>query len=270
MMRSSSLRTSPDIWKTALTPQAAALQGASEIGFTVLSISISLVAVFIPILMMGDYVGRLFREFAVTLSVAIAVSLVVSLTTTPMMCACAAQIEREPTSRKNFPGQRTHLRFDSAFLRDNAVLGFAAFIHHDSRDNRNADRDGHFIYNNSAWIFSAAGHRSNQRHAAGGSRHQLPGDVAIAHPIRRCRPERSRCDRRHRVLRRESHDQQRLDVHHAPPDRPAKNFRRAGHRALAAAARKNPRRNSQYASGAGHPHRWPRQPGAVSIHASGR
>lgn len=70
-----------------LTPLEAALRGSSEIGFTVLSMSISLVAVFIPILLMGGIVGRLFREFAVTLSVAIAMSLVVSLTTTPMLCA---------------------------------------------------------------------------------------------------------------------------------------------------------------------------------------
>jgi multidrug efflux pump len=65
----------------------AALKGAAEIGFTVLSMSLSLVAVFIPLLMMGGIVGRLFREFAVTLSIAIAVSLLVSLTTTPTMCA---------------------------------------------------------------------------------------------------------------------------------------------------------------------------------------
>jgi multidrug efflux pump len=70
-----------------MTPVAAAFQGAREIGFTVLSMSTSLVAVFIPILMMGGLVGRLFREFAVTLSIAIGVSLLVSLTTTPMMCA---------------------------------------------------------------------------------------------------------------------------------------------------------------------------------------
>ena len=70
-----------------MAPVAAAFRGAREIGFTVLSMSTSLVAVFIPILMMGGLVGRLFREFAVTLSAAIAVSLVVSLTTTPMMCA---------------------------------------------------------------------------------------------------------------------------------------------------------------------------------------
>ena len=65
----------------------AALLGAREVGFTVLSISLSLVAVFIPLLFMGGQVGRLFREFAVTLSVAVLISLVISLTTTPMMCA---------------------------------------------------------------------------------------------------------------------------------------------------------------------------------------
>jgi multidrug efflux pump len=70
-----------------MKPMAAALKGAEEIGFTVLTISVSLVAVFIPLLLMGGVVGRLFREFAVTLSVAIGVSMFVSLTTTPMMAA---------------------------------------------------------------------------------------------------------------------------------------------------------------------------------------
>jgi multidrug efflux pump len=69
------------------TPYRAAVKGTAEIGFTVMSISISLIAVFIPILLMGGIVGRLFREFAVTLAAAVAVSMVVSLTTTPMMCA---------------------------------------------------------------------------------------------------------------------------------------------------------------------------------------
>jgi len=68
-------------------PLEAALQGAQEVGSTVFTISVSLIAVFIPLLLMGGIVGRLFREFAVTLSVAIAVSMVVSLTATPMMCA---------------------------------------------------------------------------------------------------------------------------------------------------------------------------------------
>jgi multidrug efflux pump len=78
-----------------MKPFAAALKGAQEIGFTVLSISISLVAVFIPLLMMGGIVGRLFREFAVTLSTAIVVSMFISLTTTPMMCAFLLRNERE-------------------------------------------------------------------------------------------------------------------------------------------------------------------------------
>jgi multidrug efflux pump len=69
------------------TPVEAAKRGAREVGFTVLAMSLSLIAVFIPILLMGGIVGRLFREFAITLSAAILVSLAVSLTTTPMMCA---------------------------------------------------------------------------------------------------------------------------------------------------------------------------------------
>ena len=80
---------------------AAALQGAKEVGFTVLSISVSLVAVFIPLLFMGGQVGRLFREFAVTLSAAVMISLVISLTTTPMLCAWLLRpgVEHKPPGR---------------------------------------------------------------------------------------------------------------------------------------------------------------------------
>ena len=84
--------------ENGMTPVAAAFRGAKEIGFTVLSMSTSLIAVFIPILLMGGIVGRLFREFAVTLSAAIAVSLFVSLSTTPMMCA---QILKRPEDEKH-------------------------------------------------------------------------------------------------------------------------------------------------------------------------
>jgi len=87
-----------------MKPFAAAMQGAKEIGFTVMSMSISLIAVFIPILLMGGIVGRLFREFAVTLSVAIAVSLAVSLTTTPMMSARFLRHDaKRPRSRADAP-----------------------------------------------------------------------------------------------------------------------------------------------------------------------
>ena len=84
----------------------AALHGAREVGFTVLSISLSLIAVFMPILLMGGMVGRLFREFAVTLSVAILVSLVVSLTTTPMMCAGSCARARTRHRNRPVPCQR--------------------------------------------------------------------------------------------------------------------------------------------------------------------
>jgi multidrug efflux pump len=77
-----------------MAPMQAALRGAREITFTVLSMTLSLVAVFVPILFMGGMMGRLFREFAVTLSVAILVSLVVSLTTTPMMCARVLKLDQ--------------------------------------------------------------------------------------------------------------------------------------------------------------------------------
>jgi multidrug efflux pump len=80
----------------------ATFKGAAEIGFTVLSMSVSLVAVFIPLLMMGGIVGRMFREFAVTLSVAIAVSLVVSLTTTPTMCAKFLRPEKKDKKHNVF------------------------------------------------------------------------------------------------------------------------------------------------------------------------
>src|SRR5271155_3507293 len=91
----------------------ASLKGASEIGFTVLSISVSLIAVFIPILLMGGIVGRLFREFAITLSTAIIVSMVISVTTTPMMCA---HLLKEPKKEKHGLFYRTSERFFDGLL----------------------------------------------------------------------------------------------------------------------------------------------------------
>jgi multidrug efflux pump len=78
-----------------MPPLEAALLGSKEVGFTVLSMSVSLIAVFVPILLMGGLVGKLFREFAMTITIAIVISLVVSLTTTPMMCAVLLRRERD-------------------------------------------------------------------------------------------------------------------------------------------------------------------------------
>ena len=81
------MRTSRAISKREKRPWQAALKGAEQIGFTIVSLTVSLIAVLIPLLFMGDVVGRLFREFAVTLAVTIILSAVVSLTLTPMMCS---------------------------------------------------------------------------------------------------------------------------------------------------------------------------------------
>ena len=98
-----------------MAPREAALKGAREIGFTVVSISLSLIAVFIPLLLMGGIVGRLFREFAIVLSASILVSMVVSLTTTPMMAARLLQ----PRTERRSPGRAGRLlsRAGSALLR---------------------------------------------------------------------------------------------------------------------------------------------------------
>ncbi|MQR01174.1 efflux RND transporter permease subunit [Glaciimonas soli] len=97
--------------ENGMKPYDAAIKGAREVGFTVLSMSISLVAVFIPILLMGGIVGRLFREFAVTLSAAIFVSLIVSLTTTPMMCA--RLLKHEPHRKQGRFFDYTERMFDA-------------------------------------------------------------------------------------------------------------------------------------------------------------
>jgi len=103
-----------------MAPMQAALRGAREVGFTVLSMSLSLIAVFIPILLMGGIVGRLFREFSVTLAVAILVSLVISLTTTPMMCARLLKFQHPRKSR----GRRSRW-FDVMLSGYRASLGWS-------------------------------------------------------------------------------------------------------------------------------------------------
>ena len=98
-------------------PFAAAIKGAGQIGFTIVSITFSLIAVFIPLLFMGGIIGRLFREFAVTVSVAVVASAFVSLTLTPMMCSRFLTHERKQTKQGPFePWGRGFLQRDAARL----------------------------------------------------------------------------------------------------------------------------------------------------------
>jgi multidrug efflux pump len=121
--------------EAGMDPFAATLKGAKEIGFTVLTISISLIAVFIPLLLMGGIVGRLFREFAITLSTAILVSMVISLTTTPMMCAYLLRDEHSrPHGRIYMATERIFERVLSLYrytlhwVLDNSVLTLTVLL----------------------------------------------------------------------------------------------------------------------------------------------
>jgi len=122
--------------EAGMAPFAAAIQGAKEIGFTVFSISMSLIAVFIPILMMGGIVGRLFREFAVTLSTAILISMIVSLTTTPCMCAHVLKAHKEGekhnrlyrASEKTFNGMVAVYKVSLEWVLENPVLTLIVLV----------------------------------------------------------------------------------------------------------------------------------------------
>ena len=102
--------------ESGMRPMSASLQGAREVGFTVMSMSISLIAVFTPILFMGGIVGRLFREFAVTLSISIMVSLFVSLTVTPMMCSRLLKSTKNNSHEQNKDDffQRMHKKYETS------------------------------------------------------------------------------------------------------------------------------------------------------------
>jgi multidrug efflux pump len=120
--------------ESGMAPYQAALKGAKEIGFTVFSISMSLIAVFIPILLMSGIVGRLFREFAVTLSTAILVSMVISLTTTPAMCAHLLKPHEEKHGRlywlsdRFFTGMLSFYQRTLLWVLDNSVLTLAVLV----------------------------------------------------------------------------------------------------------------------------------------------
>ncbi len=155
----------------------AAFLGAREVGFTVLSISISLVAVFLPILLMGGIVGRLFREFALTLSLAIGVSLVVSLTAhADDVFAPAARAAREEGRRPLRALARTRLHVDAARLRAHARLGAAASAA--DRDDSAADHrpERLAVHHRAEGLFPAAGHRAARRRHSGRPEHVVPGD----------------------------------------------------------------------------------------------
>ena len=214
----------------------AALLGAREVGFTVVSMSLSLIAVFIPILLMGGIVGRLFREFAVTLSIAILISMVVSLTTTPMMCAyvlrppqhaarrdgSSAASERGFAALQRFYGRSLGLVLRHPLADDAGLPGDRAPQHLSLRD----DPQG---------LLSAAGHRPHRRRHPRRPEHLVPGDAPEVPPVHADRP-RGSGDRERGRLHRRLLDQLGLRVRHPEAARRAQGLGRPGDRPAAAAS----------------------------------
>ena len=142
------------------TPLKAALKGAEQIGFTIISLTVSLIAVLIPLLFMGDIVGRLFREFAVTLSVTILVSAVISLTLTPMMCSRIARAQIRSRSKD------VSTRHRNGCLTGNRVLWAHVAMGVKARESdtacRRCDARAHAcaLRHRAEGILSGAGHRN--------------------------------------------------------------------------------------------------------------
>ena len=193
------------------SPLEAALQGSREVGFTVLSMSVSLIAVFVPILLMGGLVGKLFREFAMTITVAIVISLVVSLTTTPMMCAVLLRAERGRPHGRIYRASERALRGAAERLSADAHRRAASSALGDADSGCGPRPEFPSLRGGSEGLRPATGHRAADRVDPGRSKHLVSTDAAEAHAVRRHRQERSGRRHRRRLHRRRSGPGRRLD-----------------------------------------------------------
>ena len=146
------------------SPLDAALTGAGQIGFTILSLTISLIAVLIPLLFMGGVIGRLFSEFAVTLAITIVLSAVVSLTLVPMLCArmLTRQADRKPSRFERISEKA--FRQDAGRLRNRPALGARPFPADPDRRRDHRDRHRHPLRRHPEGALSGAGCRRPARH----------------------------------------------------------------------------------------------------------
>ena len=148
-------------------PLAAALKGAEQIGFTIISLTLSLIAVLIPLLFMGDVVGRLFREFAITLAVAILISAVVSLTLTPMMCARLLRHVPERGAGPLLPEERRMVRPGDRALRAHADVGARPPGRDAARGDRHAGAHHRAVHRDPQGLLPGPGHRRDPGHFGG-------------------------------------------------------------------------------------------------------
>ncbi len=161
-------------------PLEAALKGSEQIGFTIVSLTISLIAVLIPLLFMGDIVGRLFREFAVTLSVTILVSAVVSLTLTPMMCAKLLPPQAGERAERLLPQERRVLRVRDCEVRGRCALGASSPDTDAAGDAGNLPADGLPLHHRAEGILPGAGYGGSAGNHRSSADDQLSGDEHTA------------------------------------------------------------------------------------------
>ena len=193
-----------------MAPREAALRGAREIGFTVVSISVSLIAVFIPLLAMGGIVGRLFREFAVVLSVAILVSMAVSLTTTPMMAAALLRPAAAPRpAHRTARSARVRAARVAARLSAQPALDLAPPAGRARRARRRDRAQRRAVGHHPEGLLPAAGHRADGRRRAGRPEQLVPVDAGQAARLQRHRARRPGSGERHRLHRRRAAQQRR-------------------------------------------------------------
>ena len=252
-------------------PLEAAYRGAAQIGFTIVSLTVSLIAVFIPLLFMTGVVGRLFKEFSVTLSIAVVVSAVISLTLTPMMCG---RILRP--AHDQHPGRMARI----------SEAGFNALLAAYRRS-----LDWTFAHQSFVLMVGAAtlvgtiglyivvpkGFLPQQDTGVLVAVTEAAQSVSIPRLVElqtqiaqivRARPGGDRCGFVCRCRDDQRHAQYRAPHHRAEADQPARSGAR-GDRASAASNRRNSRHHRVLSTGAGHPDRHAHQPHAVPVHAGG-
>ena len=251
-----------------MSPREAALKGSEQIGFTIISLTISLIAVLIPLLFMGDVVGRLFHEFAITLAATIVISAIVSLTLVPMLCAML--LKPAPPGKHGdqasggllfraiarFYASTLRFTLDHSFLTLLVALGTFALT-------------GYLYVTIPKGFFPGPGHRRHPGRHAGQSGDLVRQDGAAAAAARRRHPERRR--RREPVLvhrrRRLQRDAQFRPLPHQPEAaRRAQVDRERDHPPAAEGDRGRRRHLAVHAAGAGSLDRHRRQRRAIPVH----
>ncbi len=254
-------------------PFEAALRGAREIGFTVISLTVSLVAVFIPLLFMTGLVGRMFREFALTLTIAVVVSAIVSLTLTPMMCSRLLRHQTEGAAARHLAAVPRRHRLDGRALSPQPRMGDPPRDADAAGHARHRDRHRLALHRHSEGLPAAAGHRLDLRRDGGRPGGLVHRDEAAADPGRDRDPQGPRGDRRgvgDRGDAAQRHAECRAYRHHAAVARRARDADHHGHRPAAGSGRRHSGDRGVLPAGAGHPDFDPAEPRAVPVHVDRR